>query len=65
MDEKFYIVDYPKKSDYAEAALIQVQYDYTKFDACPQCGRRVSGAYWEKPREVVLTKHKVPDFLYA
>lgn len=65
MNEKLYIVDYPKKSDYAEAALIQVQYDYDRFDVCPQCGRRVSGAYWKKPREVVLTKHKVPDFLYA
>ena len=32
MNEKLYIVDYPKKSDYAEAALIQVQYDYDRFD---------------------------------
>lgn len=60
----FYVVEYPKSAEYAEAALIDVEYDYSKYIHCPQCGRIVSGAYWKKPREVVLTKRKCPDFLY-
>lgn len=64
-DSFLYIVEYPRKSEYAEAAIIGVEHDYSRFVSCPQCGARVSGAYWEHPREVVLTRHKAPDFLYA
>ena len=42
-----------------------MQHDYDRTDRCPQCGAYVSGAYWMQPREVVLTRHKAPDFLYA
>ena len=65
MEHTFYIVDYPRKSDFAEAAIIPVEYDYTRVVKCPQCGERVSGGYWKHPREVVLTRQKTPDFLYA
>ena len=65
MEPRLYTVNYPRISDFAEAAIIPVAYDYTRFMKCPQCGERVSGAYWEHPREVVLTRHKVPDFLYT
>ena len=65
MIPNLYIVDYPNRSDYAEAAVIKVEYDYDKCVHCPQCGDRVSGAYWKRPREVVLTKRNAPDFLYA
>lgn len=62
---QLYIVDYPRKSEYAEAAVIPIEHDYDRIDHCPECGGYVSGAYWLPPREVVLTKHKAPDFLYA
>ena len=62
---QLYIVDYPRKSEYAEASPIKTEHDYDRFDYCPECGSRVSGAYWIQPREVVLTKHKAPDFLYT
>ena len=62
---QLYIVDYPRKSEYAEAAIIKVERDYDRCDYCPECGARVSGAYWKQPREVVLTRHKAPDFLYG
>lgn len=65
MKNSIFIVNYPRRSDFAEAAVIPVKHDYTKFVSCPRCGSRVSGAHWERPREVVLTKRKVPDFLYA
>lgn len=65
MSESLYMVDYPRKSAFAESALIEVTYDYDRFTACPECGRRVSGAHWMQPREVVLTSRKVPDFLYS
>lgn len=60
-----YIVDYPIKSEYAEAGInTKIQYDYDRIACCPECGAWVSGGYWVKPREVALTKHKAPDFLY-
>lgn len=65
MKNKLYIVDRPRKNEYAEAALIDTEYDYDRYVRCPQCGAMVSGAYWKRPREVVLTGRKVPDFLYA
>jgi len=65
MSEYLYMVDYPRKSAFAESALIDVRYDYDRFTVCPECGRRVSGAHWMQPREVVLTSRKVPDFLYS
>ena len=63
--DQLYIVDYPINTEYAEAAIIQVNRDYDRIERCPQCGAYVSGAYWLPPREVVLTKHKAPDFLYT
>ena len=60
-----YIVEYPRKSEYAEAAIIQVEHDYERIERCPLCQSYVSGAYWTHPREVVLTRHNAPDFLYA
>lgn len=62
---QLYTVDYPRKSEYAEAAIIPVTHNYDRFATCPVCGNRVSGAYWCSPREVVLTRHKAPDFLYG
>lgn len=60
-----YTAEYPRKATYAEAYPIDVEYDYDRYVSCPRCGRRVSGAYWLRPREVVLTKRNAPDFLYA
>lgn len=65
MNNNFFIVEYPLETEYAEAAPIEVEYDYNKYVSCPCCGNRVSGGNWTKPREVVITKHKTPDFLYA
>lgn len=65
MGEKIYIVDMPRKSDYAETALIPAEYDYDRYVSCPKCGAQVSGAYWKRPREIVLTSRKTPDFLYT
>ena len=65
MNNNLFLVDYPRKTKFAEAAPISVTYDYNKFVSCPECGARVSGAHWEQPREVVLTSRKTPDFLYA
>lgn len=60
MEQSKYIVEYPRKSEFAEAAIIDVTHDYTRFVSCPKCGARVSGAYWARPREVVLTKQNAP-----
>ena len=66
MENNLYIVDDRRQTEYAEGALSTTpQYDYDRFDSCPLCGERVSGAYWMPPREVILTKRKVPDFLYT
>lgn len=65
MNEGLFIVDLPSKNAFAEAALIDVKFDYNRIPCCPHCGRWVAGAYWERPREVVLTSRKMPDFLYA
>lgn len=65
MSDFLFMVDFPHKSSYAETALIEVDYLYDNYVACPECGRRVTGAYWLPPREVVLTKRVVPDFLYV
>lgn len=59
------MVDYPRKPEFAEVAVFPVTYDYDKFVSCPRCGKRVSGAHWKQPREIVLTSRKTPDFLYA
>lgn len=65
MNITIYVVNYPQKIEFAEVAITDVEYDYGRYISCPQCGRRVSGAYWMQPREIVLTSHKTPDFLYA
>lgn len=64
MHNNLFVVEYPRKSEFAEAAIIDVAHDYTRFVSCPKCGARVSDAYWGRPREVVLTKQNTPDFLY-
>lgn len=64
MSTDLYIVDFPRNNEYADAAPIEIRHDYGRVDRCPQCGAYVSGAYWMPPREVVLTKRKIPDFLY-
>lgn len=64
MQTELYIVDFPRRSDYAEAAVIQNTYNYDRIARCPECGSPVSGAYWTRPREAVLTNRKAPDFLY-
>lgn len=65
MEDMLYIVDWPRKTEFAETAPIDVEYDYTRVKRCPHCGEIASGAYWMPPREVVLTKRKCPDFLYT
>lgn len=65
MNTNLYIVDYPRKTDFAEGGHVKVEYDYSRFVTCPECGSRVSGVRWKQPREVVLTKRKAPDFLYV
>lgn len=66
MDNKIYIVEYSlRKTGYAEAAPISVDYNYGHTATCPLCGAYVASAPWKRPREVVLTSRKTPDFLYA
>lgn len=65
VSDMLFMVDYPRKTIFAESAPIEVEYDYDRFASCPKCGRRVSGAHWMRPREVVLTSRKTPDFLYS
>ena len=61
MDKKLFIAESPrKKIRFAEAYPIDVEYDYDRYSYCPHCKRRVTGAYWNRPREVVLTSRKVP-----
>ena len=64
MSDCIYMVDYPRKTTFAESALIEANYDYERFTVCPECGGQVSGVHWIRPREVVLTSRKTPDFLY-
>lgn len=66
MERELYIATYPKEAKYAEAFTPDnVEYDDNIAELCPLCGRRVSGSYWVRPREVVLTSRRVPDFLYC
>lgn len=66
MEPELYIVKYPWKTEYAEEDVLDnVNYDASKAERCPLCGRRVSGSFWMQPREVVLTNRRTPDFLYS
>lgn len=66
MERELYIAIYPRAAKYAEAFTPDdVEYDNNVAEQCPLCGRRVSGSLWLRPREVVLTSRKVPDFLYC
>lgn len=66
LENPLFIAESPRKMiEYAEAYPIDVEYDYERYIYCPHCNKRVTGAYWKRPREVVLTSRKVPDFLYA
>lgn len=65
MVNNLFVIEYPIETRFAEAAPIPVKYNYEKCTSCPQCGKLASGAYWMQPREVKLTKHNTPDFLYT
>lgn len=66
MERELYIAIRPLTEKYAEAyASDDIEYDDNAIDLCPLCGGWVSGSYWMRPREVVLTKRKMPDFLYC
>ena len=66
MEQELYIAIYPMTGKYAESyPPDDVEYDDNMADLCPLCGGRVSGSYWMRPREVVLTSRRVPDFLYC
>ncbi len=66
MERELYIAIYPMTGKYAEAFTPDdVEYDDNVADLCPLCGERVSGSYWMRPREVILTSRRVPDFLYC
>ena len=66
MEQELYIAIYPMTGKYAEVAILDnEEIDDNIADLCPLCGGRVSGSYWMRPREVVLTSRRVPDFLYC
>lgn len=66
MEQELYIAIRPLTDKYAEVAILDnEEIDDNAADLCPLCGRRVSGSYWMRPREVVLTSRRVPDFLYC
>ena len=66
MERELYIAIRPLTDKYAEVAILDnEEIDDNVADLCPLCGRRVSGSYWMRPREVVLTSRRVPDFLYC
>lgn len=66
MEQELYIAIRPMTGKYAESyPPDDVEYDDNVADLCPLCGGRVSGSYWMRPREVVLTSRRVPDFLYC
>ncbi len=66
MERELYVAIYPMTGKYAEVAILDnEEIDDNVADLCPLCGRRVSGSYWMRPREVVLTSRRVPDFLYC
>lgn len=66
MDSIIYIVERSlRKTGYAEAAPIFVDHEYGHTETCPLCGAYVASAPWKRPREIVLTSRKTPDFLYA
>lgn len=63
MKTPLYIVKFWGFPEYAEAHPIDIEYDFTIFERCPVCNERVTGGFWPRPREVVLTKRNIPDFL--
>jgi uncharacterized protein YbaR (Trm112 family) len=70
MNSPFYIVEYPRDSKFAEDAPLITgptvpQYDDSLKKVCPVCGRNVSGGLWLRPRHIVLTSRRIPDFLYT
>ena len=66
MEQELYIAIRPLTDKYAEVAILDnEEIDDNVADLCPLCGNRVSGSYWMRPREVVLTSRRVPDFLYC
>ena len=65
MNTRFFVAEYPRKSDYAAAEPILPEYDFDRCVRCPQCGQLVSGGYWMQPRSIKITKRKLPDFLYT
>ena len=64
MNMTFYVAEYPRKADYAEAEIVQAEYDFDRCVRCPKCGRLASGGYWMQPRSIKINKRKLPDFLY-
>ena len=66
MQPELFLVDYPPTAKYAEDACTgALEYDFDKMERCPKCGQPVSSGYWMRPREIVLTSRKLPDFLYV
>ena len=64
MSMDFFVAEYPRKSDYAEAETMNAKYDFDRCARCPKCGKVVSGGYWMQPRSIKINKRKLPDFLY-
>lgn len=64
MKDDLYVLDYPSISTFAEIVPKETKFDHSICVHCPCCGKRVSGSFWVQPREIVLTKRKLPDFLY-
>lgn len=66
METQFYIVEQPD-GKYAEeaclASTLKVHGDESQ-DVCPRCGGGVSGLGWLRPRNIVLTNRRIPDFFY-
>jgi hypothetical protein len=67
MDIQIYKVEQPD-GYYAEEACLaymEPEYDFTPRELCPKCGKTLNSGYWLRPRHIVLTNRRIPDFLYV
>ena len=67
MDTQIYVVEQPDGHYAEDACLVSTksEYDFSPREACPKCGKQLNSGYWLKPRHIVLTNRRVPDFFYV
>lgn len=67
METQIYVVEQPDGYYAEDACLLSTEMkhgDEPQF-VCPRCGAWVSGRSWLRPRKIVLTSRRIPDFFYV